>query len=351
MSEADKRIYFEPGLERTFEFLVHSTSKDVKIEVGGGELSEYITVSRDYIPVNDPNKRFFVTIKFPETAPKPGHHIIGVKAIEVVSEGRAMGTSVNVATHIKADVLYPGKYAEVKFDSATVINNTAFFTIGATNFGLEKINSFKARIDIYNSEGNKVDTTYTNEKKIESDKRETVTAELNVNGYEVGDYRAKAFVFWDNNQTIVEKVFRVGALRINIIDYTKEFIAETINKFEINLQNVWNDAIENVYVIVKINNEELRSATENIAPFGTKLFNVYWDTTKVKPGDYTVEITAHYLDKITMEVGKVKVIEKEVEVKLAEKKFPTFTIVLVAIALLIIIIDIIWMRARKKKEE
>jgi len=349
-SEADKRISYEPGLERTFEFLVQHTTRDVQIIVGGYPV-EYATLSRDFIKANDPDKSFHVTIKFPETTLKPGHHQIKVQANEVVGEEGAIATSINIATHIDIDVLYSGKYAEVRFDEANTINNTAYFTISANNFGLSKIESFKARIEIYNSDGYKVGTVYTDEKSIESDKRETIKAELDVSGYDVGDYKAKAFVFWDDNQTTVEEVFRVGALKINIIDYTKEFIAGAINKFEVKLENVWTDEIKDVYVIVKINNEELRSAAESIAQFGTKTFNVYWDTTNIKPGEYNVEITAHYLDKTTMEIGTVKIIEKESEVKLEKAKtgFPLFTIALIAIILLIIIIDLIWMKYRKKE--
>lgn len=352
LSEGGKRLSYEPYLERTYQFLVQHTTKDVKIIVSGYPM-EYVTLTRDFIAANDPDKSFYVTIKFPETTLIPGHHQIKIEANEAVDEIQGMGTSVDVATHIKIDVLYPGKYAEVKFTDASILNHTAKFSIFANNFGKQTINSFRAKIDIYDSEDGKLDTVWTDEKSIASDKSEIVRATLDVENYEVGDYKATATVFWDDNQTIVERAFRVGAMHINIADYTKKFTAGSINKFEVKLANIWNDMIKDVYVIAKINNEQLRSPTADIDAFSTKVFDLYWDITNIKPGNYPIEIRAYYLSKTTIEIGQVTVVDKEPpKVKLAPlKRFPIYTVALISIILLIIIIDLIWLLTRKDKAD
>ena len=245
----DNEIDFKPGLEKTFNFAVTPSNMDVKLSVSG-YLSEYVTLSKTLIRFNSTDRAFKVMIKLPEKIENPGHHKVWIAAEEVIDEskiGGNIGTSCNAMVYILIHVLNPGKYVEMSLSAPDVeINEPVNFAVNVKSFGEEDINSIKAAIDVYSPNNEKLATVYTDDKPLKSNTEETLYAQLDTKGYSAGTYRAVAELNYDGKTKQDEKKFKIGELNIKIINYTKEFEKDKINKFDIEIESGWGNKIEDV---------------------------------------------------------------------------------------------------------
>jgi len=354
---SDKEINFEPGLEKTLNFAVTSSNLDVRLSVSG-YLSEYITLSKTLIKSDSTDRAFNAIIKLPKKVEKPGHHkvwIIGEEVIDESKAGGAVGTSSNVMVYILIHVLNSGKYVDMSLNAPnTNLNEPVNFAVNVKSFGLEDINSIKAAIDVYSPDNEKLAIVYTDEKPLKSNTEETLYAQLSTIGYPSGTYRVVAELNYDGKTKKDEKNFRIGELNIKIINYTKEFEKDKINKFDVEIESDWGNKIENVYGKIKINNEIIKTPNIDLAPWERKIITTYWDTNNVEIGFYDAEITVYYEDRTTVETGKVNVIEKKealVEKPGAITISLSTTTILVLIIILLIIMDVILITKKRKSEK
>lgn len=353
----DNEIDFEPYLEKTLDFGVTGSRFDVKLSVSG-YLSEYITLSKTLIKSDSTDRKFTVTVKLPKKVEKPGHHkvwIIGEEIIDESKTGGAVGTSSNVMVYILIHVLNSGKYVDISLSAPNVnLNEPVNFAVNVKSFGLEDINSIKAAIDVYSPDNEKLTTVYTDEKPLKSNTEETLYAQLSTIGYPSGIYRVVAELNYDGKTKKDEKNFRIGELNIKIINYTKEFEKDKINKFDAEIESDWGNKIENVYGEIKINNEIIKTPNIDLAPWERKTITAYWDTNNVEIGFYDAEITIYYEGKTTIETGRINVVEKKealVEKPGAITISLSTTTILVLIIILLIITDVIWIAKKRKNEK
>jgi len=350
----DNEIDFKPGLEKTFNFAITPSKMDVKLSVSG-YLSEYVILSKTFISSNSTDRIFKVIIKLPEKIDKPGHHKIWIAAEEVIDEskiGGNIGTSCNAMVYILIHVLNQGKYVEMSLSVPNVnLNEPVNFAVNVKSFGEEDINSIKAAIDVYSTDNEKLASVYTEEKSLKSNTEETLHAQLSTIGYNAGTYSAVAILNYDGKTKEDKKSFRIGELNIKIINYTKEFEKDKINRFDVEVESDWGNRIENVYGKININNESIQTPNINLAPWDKGVITAYWDTNNVETGFYDAEITIYYEGKTTVETGRVSVVEKKEA--LVEKPGVislSTTTILILIIILLIIIDIIWITKKGRSK-
>jgi len=234
---SQNRIFdFEPGLEKTLNFGVTGSRLDVKLSVSG-YLSEYVTLTKTIIKSDSTDRAFKAIIKLPKKVEKPGHHKIWVMAEEIIDNsktGGTVGTSSNVRVYIIINVLNKGKYVDMSLSAPNVnLNEPVNFAVNVKSFGEEGINSIKAGINVYSPDNEKLTTVYTDEKPLKSNTEENLHAQLDTKGYPAGTYKAVATLNYDGKTKEDEKNFKIGKLNIKIINYTKEFEKDKINKFDI----------------------------------------------------------------------------------------------------------------------
>jgi len=350
----DKELDFEPGIEKTFNFGATASGRDVKLSVSG-YLSEYVTLSKTFIKSDSTDRSFTVTLKLPKEIEKPGHHKIWIAAEEIIGEskmGGNIGTSSNVRVYILIHVLNPGKYVDMSLSAPNVnLNEPVNFVVNVKSFGEEDINSIKAAINVYSPDNEKLATIYTDKKPLKSNTEETLHAQLDTKGYPAGTYKAVATLNYDGKTKEDEKNFKIGKLNIKIINYTKEFEKDKINKFDIEIESDWGNRIENTYGEIKVNNKIIKTPNIDLPPWEKKTITAYWDTNNIEIGSYDAEMTIYYESKTTVEIGKVEVVEKKEA--LVEKPGVislSTTTILILIIILLIIIDIIWITKKGRSE-
>ena len=351
---SNNELDFKPGLEKTFNFAVSASRMDVELFVLG-YLSEYVTLSKTIIKSENTDRSFKVIVKLPEKIEIPGHHKVWITAKEVIDNSKIsgnVGTSCDAMVYILIHILNPGKYVEMSLSAPNInLNEPVNFAVNVKSFGEEDISSIKAAIDVYSPDNEKLATIYTDEKPLKSNTEETLHAQLSTIGYHAGTYSAVAILNYDGETKEDKKSFRIGELKIKIINYTKEFEKDKINKLDIEIESDWGNKIENVYGKIKINESIIQTPNIELLPWEKKIITTYWDTTNIQAGFYDAEITIYYEDKTTTETGMVSVIEKKVT--FAEEpgviRLSTTTM-LILIIILLIIVDIIWITKKGKSE-
>ncbi len=352
-------IDFKPNLEKTLTFGARSnmaTAMDVSLGVSSSELAEYITMSKNSVFLETgQTKSFTVTIKFPnEIDVTPGDHKIKVTAVESPTGGGIAARGA-VSTHFTIRIPYPGKYIRVYFDVKNVnVNEPVDFKITIRNLGTEDLKNAYGTIDVYDGFENKLRTINIEQTEVKAQSSKDILKTMDTTSFKSGSYKAIATVYYFENKTTIEKSFKIGSLDVKLINYTKEFEKDSINKFDIEIESGWNNKIPDIYADVMIKKEgkeiaSLKTPNTDLNPWGKKTISTYWDTNNIEEGEYDSVITLYYSGKKTVEAGKLSVIAKK-------KKFLEIpglintTTMLILLILILIIINVIWLMKRKKKE-
>ena len=132
---------------------------------------------------------------------------------------------------------------------------------------------------------------------------------------------------------------------LNLKNYTKEVQQGKINKFDIEVESLWNSKMDNVYAEIELGGISAKTDEISLAPWGSAVLSAYLDAASLEPKDYKGNLKMHYVGKIKEEVIDVSVVEKK------EFLSPNAsTYLLVAIIVLLLIANIILIRHFLKKK-
>lgn len=317
-------VNFEPGLEKEGEFtIINSEGKQASLVVyARGELNESIELEQERILMNaDEGER---KIKYKLNLPKeitPGLHTAEITVLQVPDtkgekDETAIGAVLAVVMQVHVYVPYPGKYLESSLNVYGTERDKRF-VIAMIGRGEEKIGRVIAEIEIYDKEGNKVDSIKTNSVSINALERKEIFAEWNAD-VPYGKYTAKTVLDYDGNKILLEKEFEVGEMTIDLMQiFVKDFRLGEVAKFDMIVKNKWNEMIENVYSEMRVYDKEMnemtsiKSAAYDIPAGMQTVMNYYWNTQNISEGLYNANIILYYAEKKTqqdlkLDIGKDK---------------------------------------------
>jgi hypothetical protein len=302
-------IDFKPGMELEFDFKIASEAGQVIELYSAGEFAELVEFDKKKLIGSGV---FSVNIKLPDKIEKPGEHRILIGAREKIEEqSEVVASSIAVQAPIVIKVPYPGKYAEIDFKAGDVnLGEMVSFEIKVFSLGHEPITA-TASIDV-EKDDEKIDSFSLGVKTINNQESDFFKYSVNSSRYGSGDYKAAASVVYETGKAIANTNFRVGRLFINITDYTREIIKGGIKPFQIFVQSMWNNLIEDVSGEVFI-----KDGDKNITGFLTpsirlpgwqrKELKGFVDTDELGIGNYDLEIKVNYYDNFTLINGQLDV--------------------------------------------
>ena len=320
-------IDFEPNLDKEVSFsIINSEHKDMSVLLyAKGELSEYVSLSQEAIDLSsqEDSKLSIYTMTLPEEL-EPGPHIAEIVALEVPEDaelaGTVIGATVAVVTQLYVHVPYPGKYLDLDLNILEPDSgHTTTFFIPVTNRGKLDIKKAKAVIEIY-SGTEKVGEVDTGEIGVLVGERKELVGKWDAN-VNMGRYKAKAVLTYDGEERVIEKEFNVGEAKLEIEMITvKDFTLGEIAKFNILVNNKWEEEIKDVYVQMIVYGSE----KDILADFKSPNYDVpslsrgevvsYWDTEGIKKGTYDGKLILKYGDKKNEKNVKIKVEDYNIEV-------------------------------------
>lgn len=347
LSPAKMEFNFVPNEEHTINYRVYHDDPNKQVEVYAQEdLTQYVHFDRSE---TTPLEGFKVTLKFPGDISPPGMHKILIAAKEKASQQQFIGTSVTVRAVIYVFVPYPGKYIESSLNIPNAnMGESVPIELSVINRGTENLDVGPV-ISFYDSSGKFVSKMDFDSLAINRGEMNYFRGYLNTEGLKPDNYFADVIIGYSGQTERINSTFRLGNLRINITDFTRNLTANEINKFNIKIKSNWNGRIDEVYSDVKIwlNDSDkavFRTPSVDLAPFEEKELTGYFEANGLKEGRYKMDIILNYAGQTTYGPGEVVVIKKGIST--------AWILAGVSIAFLIILIIIgayLILRKNKKK--
>ena len=322
VAPSSTEMIYSPNTASTVDLKIVNTENEaftaaIYVE---GDMAEYVklsTASLDFSE-SDKEKLFSYTVNLPDKEFAPGVHETRVVIVKVpkAKAGQNEGISASLAINAKllVSVPYEGKYVDAKliipqFEKGRSSN----FGIEVTNLGSQSINDLQVVLDIYGPLNNKITTLTSKSGILELSEKKTLTIDW-LPDLNNGNYLAVATVIFDGKNIKVEKPFTIGSLELDISSISVEnFKLGGIARFDIFVANNWNLPVEGAYADVSVKDKQnkeytqFKTAAANIDAYGTQKLEAYWDTAKVMPGTFNLEITLNYLGKSVQKIFEIVV--------------------------------------------
>jgi len=327
---SEKQFYFEPNLELKIPYYIINNGKSQYIDVSvEGSLAEYGSVSENSFWVAAGDKHYVeFYIGLPESL-EPGVHEIAIVATEAISDESSISARTAVRGRITIFSPYPDDYAILtpKTYYHMEKNNPCNFEVSVNNYGSNNLIVNFDSIKIYDhlDLSNPVLNVIPNPRQQSTISKSQRNIEFLVpecTELEPGIYKVKFdYSFTDEHKSAATQL-KVGSFDINIINYTDSLYVDEINKLQLRLGSMWNEAIHNVVLKVTIYDDSGNEITYS----ETSLFSIgAWETinkilfidSPEEPGKYNSKILLSYSDE---EQGP-KSLEKNFVLSVENKKF------------------------------
>jgi hypothetical protein len=259
-----------------------------------------------------------------------------------------------VASKLLLRVPYSGKYSEIRLLAPDFVRGSASnFAVEVHNFGDEDIEEAQAFIDIYGPLNNKLFTLSGEKARVPAKEKALLIVNWipDVNN---GPYKAVATVLYDGQSATSEMDFQIGEPQLSIESVSvTDFTLGGIAKFDVLVGSNWGVPMEEVYGWVKVSDDKTvytsyKTSTMSMEPYGKQLFQGYWDTDKVVPGPYKLDILFNYLGRTSQEIYDIVVQQDDISIPQAgmattdvEGEAKTSIIVLAVVVFLVLIATIV----------
>ena len=288
--------------EFNFNFVLDKASKvDLYVE---GDLAKYVSLDKERISGRE---SVVALLRLPSEINSPGVNQIRIVAWNVVSV-------------IKVNVPYPEKYVELRLSAPNVnVGETVDVNLEVSSKGYSSV-EVEPRIEIYKvgdwesgSLGRElVETIEIDSDEVAVNESKVFKQLLNCSNYFMGDYLAVAVVDYGERTARVENSFKVGALLVRVLNYTREFKENKILKFEIEVESLWNSNIDDLYAEVNIVGFEdagFVSPIVGLQKWGKTTLVGFLDTGEISDFEIEAEIILRYKGEISSEVVDLKILK------------------------------------------
>jgi len=291
--------------------VLNSYGEDMYVQLEPrGDLAKYVDYDSTLVHLlpSEESKTLYYSLTIPDDLP-PGPNILQMAVIQ--SPGDASSTQrtsvdarISVIQKITVFVPYPGSYLTgTLFVGEANTNEPISFSSHLISKGDEEV-SVSGTVRIRGPTNEILGTVNIPETTIspKTDKRLTVSFPgLSHAGY----YQAESIIRYNGEEITLQKGFSVGSKNVNVKNLVVDrFRLGEIVKLQANLENEWNSKIDDLYMSVKLLNEqgtivsEFTSSPTSIAAYESKTLDAFWDTKNIPPGNYDAAVDLFFDDKV-----------------------------------------------------
>jgi hypothetical protein len=319
-------VDFEPYYKGEHVYIItNNGDQDMTAEVEAiDELAAYFEPNKTSIDITAHSAgRYTFRVLLPEYL-EPGLRFGRIKVVGNMKS--AIPGMFNVRAAVVGDYIvrvpYPGKYLDYDWNFNNINENeSVLFKIDVYSRGNETLKEVYGFIDIYDLKWNtivsRIPSTKIND--LESLKTGTIYAGWDSKGNPPGLYYVKLSLYYDGLFKEETRQLRIGTRNLKIVNFTSYFEPETINKFSILIESLWNDQIDNVYAEVKVSNatkdfEVFRTPTKSLPGWSSQTLDGYWDSHGAALGDYYAKVKVFFGGDLSVtQESIIHVVEKKIQ--------------------------------------
>jgi hypothetical protein len=376
---AKTNLIFQPGETKYIELkIVNTDAKDFEVEISlEGELAKYVKLKKEKIKfkADEEIKHITKIIKMPSILP-PGTITGDLLITELIKTGETpkvyfgddeiitqteetestVIARVSIKHKIIVEVPRQEKYVEVTLDYREQNEDIDMIT-EVKNLGLQDVKTLKTELAVYEQDRRVAKFDSKPEELKSLDIKKFYSKLSKAKAYQ-GIYDLKSTINYDNKEIEITRQMILGTPNIKILHFDKFFKENTINNFNIDLENTWNQKIENIYADIELTQngkhiiEPTRTTSIDISKRAKTSLKSFIDLTNINKGEYTSKVTVTYKNKTTEKTQQINILtEKEYnkQVRPISKIIIAILILLAVIAVLItILIIIVLYRVRRK---
>jgi hypothetical protein len=326
-------INYAIGVEVPFYlYVVNKDSAPMDVEISlGGELAEFATVSggNSFTMDADSQHSFSVIVKL-EAGLESGRKDLLVTARQKPKSGPggSVGATTAVTLVIPTYVPYPEKFLDLRNVEVRRFNKMGEpiqFNVNIASLGSIPIEKITGVMQIINYENKIIDSVkLTSITDLKKQKSATMVATWTPLEDVVlpGAYKAVAVVDFDDNNVSLTRDFPffIGDAFIDVVNVTPLILpVGRVTSQAMEVLSYWNDNLDFYGEIMLKNNlgETVlgtKTSTETLRAKNSRDIRYYFDTTKIDPGDYVVDVTLYYGEETTNKVFNVELVEDDTEV-------------------------------------
>lgn len=345
-------VDYSPGERKEFSiYIINNYGGDIDAHLyKDGIYKDLIELPKEVIRIKGGDvHEIKIKVRFPDEGIEPGdqHATIGVIEELVDMKNKAVSgviAKAGVEVKVKFRVSFPGKYARIVLQVPNVnVGDKLPVGLKLENLGSETINHAFGSVELL-QDGKAAENIEFKLSNILPGRDSEYKTRVGTVFFKPGDYKAKAVVFYDSIKAEAETDFRIGRLYINLTNYSRDFQKGKVSPFDIHIENLWNNNIDDVYADIIISDEwgqvqYLKTPVISTKSWEKSILRTYWDTTYVERGEYNADVSIKYMNQST---------DRNVKIYVYDRLTLNLTNILIVLIILIIIIDIIWIARRKR---
>jgi hypothetical protein len=307
VSPGSYEIDFESGMSKDFVFhfvFDEGVRAEIYLE---GDLAEYMSVDKSEISGKE---SVVASLNFPEVVDSPGVNKVRVGARQIVSDANGVGVAANVRGVIKINIPYPGRWIDLELVAPNVnVGEAVNMKLKIFNRGSDDV-LVSPMIQIFKDE-EFLDNFDLKRVRVAASESVDVEFDLNSSVYSVGDYMATALAdYGEERLARDDNPFKIGELRVEILNYTRNFEEGGIRKFEIEVESFWNNKIDDLYAEVIVDGDDdigfVTPITE-LKAWGTKTLEGFLDVSDVGTKTLDASIVLYYNNRTSSESVELSV--------------------------------------------
>lgn len=328
--------HFIPNVTATYTFkIVNDEHIDMKVVLSGsGAIDDLFAFSKTDIVVKADQDVVPVefSLVFPESMP-PGDHTGSVVVTQTAGTTKQLGeltlsnetleqltvggvsARLQLLHKVNLNVPIRGKYVvanlvlrELEAEKINVITDIK-------NEGFEKVQQLTSQVSVLN-DSSVLEIFPANSGSLDLQEKLRFAQSLEKTKFGQGEYTVMAEITYDNARIELSKKLLIGNPQISVRNSEEYIVAGKINKWEIELENLWNGMLESQSfdAILRNNRQEIRrwkTLSFDLQSREAKQIRSYVDATNLEPGEYEIELTSMTTVNLLNGTRTLKVIREE----------------------------------------